>query len=79
MRYANSDIPQLSSISHHRYRAAIILVFINDAGGGVWGVLYMSWNTGALNRRGLGDKLLQVWEQMTLSYKETKRNINIPW
>lgn len=35
----------------------------------------MFWNTEALNRRGLCDKLLQVWEQMTLSYMETKRNI----
>jgi hypothetical protein len=45
----------------------------------VWGVLYMFWNTEALNRRGLGDKLLQVWKQMTLSYMETIRNINIAW
>jgi len=47
--------------------------------GVVWGVLYMFRNTGVLNRRGFGDKLLQVWEQMTLSYMETKRNINIAW
>jgi hypothetical protein len=47
--------------------------------GLVWGVFYMSRNTGVLNRRGLGDKLLQVWEQMTLSCKETERNINIAW
>jgi hypothetical protein len=41
--------------------------------GVVWGVLYMFWNTEAQNRKGLDDKLLQVCEQMTLSYMETKR------
>jgi hypothetical protein len=47
--------------------------------GVVWGVLYIFWNTEAQNRRGLDDKPLQVWEQMTLSYMETKRYINIAW
>ena len=78
MRYTNSDFSQLSSISHCLYRAAIILVFINDPGVGLGSALHVL-ECGAMNRKGLEDKLQQAWEQMTLSYMETKRNINIAW